>query len=143
MLLQCRGCQLAAKAKRNRHHAPRIPLEIPPAFGRWHLDFIGELPMTIRGNRWLLVAVDYATNWPIARAVSDATGEAIATLLHEEIVTRFGCPPPGKILTDRRPNFMSHVLAHYLQKLHTKHKRISAFHPRTNGKYERLSGILK
>jgi hypothetical protein len=94
MLLQCRGCQLAAKAKRNRHHAPRIPLEIPHAFGRWHLDFIGELPMTIRGNRWLLVAVDYATNWPIARAVSDATGEAIATLLHEEIVTRFGCPPP-------------------------------------------------
>ncbi|KAJ8651194.1 hypothetical protein O0I10_013364, partial [Lichtheimia ornata] len=91
-IAQCSQCQLAAGADRNNHHAPMHLTEIPPAFSRWHLDFIGELPTTTSGNRWILVAVDYTTNWPIARAVPDATSEAIAKFIHEEIVMRFGCP---------------------------------------------------
>src|SRR5256885_1114057 len=43
-LSRCPQCQLAARADRNVHHAPMQPLDIPPAFSRWHLDFIGELP---------------------------------------------------------------------------------------------------
>ncbi|KAG2190799.1 hypothetical protein INT47_010346 [Mucor saturninus] len=140
-LTKCPECQLASNAERNVHHAPMIPLDVPPAFSRWHLDFIGELPTTAQGNRWILVAVDYATNWPIARAVPDATGEAIAKFLYEEIVMRFGCP--DEILTDRGPNFMSQILAYYIKKIKLHHKLTSAFHPRTNGKCERLNGILK
>ncbi|KAG2190788.1 hypothetical protein INT47_000170 [Mucor saturninus] len=138
---KCPQCQLASNAERNIHHAPMEPLDIPPAFSRWHLDFIGELPNTVNGNRWILVAVDYATNWPIARAVPAATGEAIANFLYEEIVMRFGCP--NEILTDRGANFMSHILSFYIKKIKLHHKLTSAFHPRTNGKCERLNGILK
>ncbi|KAG2190783.1 hypothetical protein INT47_012934, partial [Mucor saturninus] len=140
-LTKCPQCQLASNAERNIHHAPMKPLDVPPAFSRWHLDFIGELPTTINGNRWILVAVDYATNWPIARAVPDATGEAIAKFLYEEIVMRFGCP--DEILTDRGANFMSKILLHYTDQIKVHHKFTSAFHPRTNGKCERLNGILK
>ncbi|KAG0892989.1 hypothetical protein G6F60_013823 [Rhizopus arrhizus] len=74
---KCPKCQLAASPDKNNHHAPMKPLEVPPAFSRWHLDFIGELPITKNGNRWLLMAVDYTTNWPIARALKNATGEEI------------------------------------------------------------------
>jgi hypothetical protein len=140
-LKQCARCQLAAAPGHSTHHAPMIPLDIPPAFSRWHLDFVGELPETLRGNKWLLVAVDYTTNWPIARALPEATGEAIASFIYEEIVMRFGCPK--EILTDRGSNFMSNVVSHYLQRLKTNHKRTWAFHPRTNGKCERLNGIFK
>jgi hypothetical protein len=118
-----------------------VPLDIPPAFGRWHLDFVGELPTTLDGNKWLLTAVDYTTNWPIARAVPEATAEAVADFIYEEIVMRFGCP--AEILTDRGANFMSHVVKLYMQRIKTNHKFTSAFHPRTNGKCERLNGILK
>jgi hypothetical protein len=38
---------------------------------------------------------------------------------------------------------MSNVLRHYLTRLNANHKRTTAFHPRTNGKCERLNGILK
>lgn len=69
-----------------------VPLETVPPFTRWHLDFVGELFTTARGNKWLLVAVDSATNWPIARALPGATGKAIAKFLYKEIAMRFGCP---------------------------------------------------
>ena len=140
-LAACPSCQLAANADRKVHHAPMKPLTVPPAFSRWHLDFVGELPTTDNGNRWLLVAVDYATNWTIARAVPDATGEAIANFIYEEIVLPFSCP--HEILTDRGANFMSKVLNLYLGRLQVNHLLTSAFHARTNSKVERTNGILK
>lgn len=140
-LSRCKECQLAAGSNKSKHRAPMVPLNIPPAFGRWHLDFVGELPLTRNGNKWLLTAVDYSTNWPIARAVPEATAEAVADFIYEEIVMRFGCPE--EIVTDRGANFMSTVVKLYLERIHTNHKLTSAFHPRTNGKCERLNGILK
>ena len=83
-------CQLGSRAEKNVHHAPMKPLEVPAPFARWHLDFIGELPITANGNRWILVAVDYATNWPIVRALPDATGVNIVKFIYEEIVLKFG-----------------------------------------------------
>ncbi|KAG2207610.1 hypothetical protein INT45_004096, partial [Circinella minor] len=140
-LRACQQCQLASNADRRIHHAPMKPLNVPPVFSCWHLDFVGELPTTINGNHWLLVAVDYATNWTIARAVPDATGEAIANFIYEEIVLPFACP--AEILTDRGANFMSKVLNLYLGRLKINHLLTSAWHSRTNSKVERSNGILK
>lgn len=137
----CPQCQLADKANRDAHHAPMHLTDIPPPFSRWHLDFIGELPTTTKGNKWILVAVDYATSWPITRAMPEATGEAIANFLYEEIVMRFGCP--HEIVTDRGPNFQSKVLANYIARIKLRHVFTSAYHPRSNGKCERTNGILK
>jgi transposase InsO family protein len=136
----CPRCQLNGK-KDQKSHAPMHPLTVPPAFSRWHLDFIGLLPTTTHGNRWIITAVDYTTNWPIARAVPDATAEVVADFIHDEIVMRFGCP--SEILTDRGANFTSHLLSAYMKKIKSKHLLTSAYHPRTNGKCERLNGILK
>ncbi|CEG83541.1 hypothetical protein RMATCC62417_17444 [Rhizopus microsporus] len=138
---RCPQCQLAASPDKMTHHAPMKLLEVPNAFSRWHLDFIGELPTTKNGNRWLLMAVDYTTNWPIARALKDATGEEIVKFIYEEIVLRFGCP--DEIITDRGTNFMSKIVKQYIRKIKSKHNFTSAFHPRTNGKCERLNQTFK
>ncbi|KAG1137891.1 hypothetical protein G6F37_002650 [Rhizopus arrhizus] len=66
---RCPQCQLTAPTNKHKHLAPMKPLEVPPAFTRWHLDFIGELPTTKNNNRWILMVVDYTTNCPIARAL--------------------------------------------------------------------------
>ena len=137
----CPQCQLGANADRGIHHAPMKPLDVPEPFSRWHLDFMGELPRTINGNRWILAAVDYATNWTITCAVPDATGQAIADFIYNEIVMRFGCP--AEILTDRGSNFMSKVLNFYLGRVKIHHKLTSSFHPRSNSKIERENFVLK
>ncbi|KAG2191851.1 hypothetical protein INT47_002866, partial [Mucor saturninus] len=139
-LSACQECQLNAR-KDGQHHDEMHPLKVPDAFQRWHLDFIGRLPMTLKGNRWILVAVDYTTNWPIARAVPVASAEAVADFIYEEIVMRFGCP--AEILTDRGANFTSKLVSAYLSRIKSNHRLTSAFHPRTNGKCERLNGTLK
>jgi hypothetical protein len=55
--------------KEKSYHDEMRPLGVLAAFICWHLDFIGELSITLRGNRWILLTIDYATNWPIAHAV--------------------------------------------------------------------------
>ena len=104
------------------------------------MNFVGELPLTVKGNRWLLVAVDYATNWPIARAVPAATKETVADFIYEEIMMRFGCP--SEILTDRGTNFNSDLVNAYLKRVGSHHKLTSAYHPRTNSKVERFNGVI-
>ncbi|KAG1167753.1 hypothetical protein G6F36_012446 [Rhizopus arrhizus] len=139
-LSMCPSCQV--NSRRSQIHKDVMhPLKVPTAFDRWHLDFIGELPTSLQGNRWILVAVDYATNWPIARAVPVASKEAVADFIYDEIVMRFGCP--SEILTDHGANFNSGLVNAYLKKVGTHHKLTSAFHPRTNSKVERFNGVFK
>ncbi|CEP16788.1 hypothetical protein [Parasitella parasitica] len=123
------------------HHAPMKPLEVPAPFARWHIDFIGELPTTSNGNRWILMAVDYATNWPIARALKSATADEIVKFIYEEIVMKFGSPV--EIVSDRGANLLSKILKQYMHKIRSKHMFTSAFHPRTNSKCERLNQTFK
>jgi hypothetical protein len=108
-------------------------LEVPAPFARWHIDFIGELPTTSNGNCWIIMAVDYATKWPIARALKSATAN--------EIVMKFGCPI--EIVSDRGANLLSKILKQYMHKIRSKNMFTSAFHPRTNSKCERLNQTFK
>ncbi len=135
----CPSCQV--NSRRTRAHQDEMhPLKVPTAFDRWHLDFL-DLPTTIKNNRWLLVGVDYATNWPVARAVPVASKEAVADFIYEEIVMNFGVP--SEIVTDRGANFTSELVKEYLKRVGTNHKLTSAYHPRTNAKAERFNGVIK
>ena len=61
-------------------------------FQRWGIDLIGVLPKTALGKRWIIVAVDYATGWPVAKAVAKATEDNIAEFIFNEIYMHFGAP---------------------------------------------------
>ena len=113
----------------------------PQPFDRWGIDFIGELPITKNGNRWILMAVDYATNWPVAKAVPDASEKTVAEFIYKEIFMNYGCPV--EILSDRGAQFMAKTLDIYLRQQNIKHLTTSAYHPRTNGKTERTNGVFK
>ena len=139
-LKSCTSCQLNGNVSQ-QHHDVMHPMPVPHAFERWHLDFIGELPVTSKGNKWIITAVDALTNWPIAKAVPVASAEALTDFLYEEIVMRFGCPK--EICTDRGSSFTSNLVKAYTRRLGLNHKLTSAFHPRTNSKVERFNGIIK
>jgi hypothetical protein len=109
-------------------------------FQRWGIDLIGRLPKTKNGNRWIVTAVDYATGWPIAKGIPKATEEAIAEFIYSEIYMHFGAPQ--EIFTDGAKNLWGGVVQKYLDKIGTLHKGTSPYHPRTNGKVERLNGII-
>lgn len=120
--------------------APLCPLPIVNAFERWSIDFIGRLPITKSGNKWIICAVDNATRWPVARAVQEATTFEVARFLYEEIFMEFGCPV--EILSDRGANFLAETLQEYLRIQGAKHLKTTAYHPRTNGMVEKFNGLF-
>ncbi|CAF1544954.1 unnamed protein product [Adineta ricciae] len=134
----CPQCQISTGGQRTTETShPLVPV---PAFHRRSLDFIGPLPVTSTGNRWILAAIDHTTKCPIVKASSSAPHEFVAKFVYEEIVLSFGCPT--KIITDRGTNFTIVTLNSYFKLIGIKHLLTSAYHPRTNGVVERFNRLF-
>jgi hypothetical protein len=138
----CPNCQVSRSknASLERESAQYLASTGIRPFQRWGLDLIGLLPTTPNGNRWIVTAIDYATGWPLARALVDATEENIADFLHEDLFTNYGAPQ--ELLTDNGTNLLAKSVEFYLVKLKTRHRTTTPYHPRTNGKVENLNGLL-
>lgn len=139
----CLSCQLASSAGRNQE---REELQLMTGnttvqpFEHWGIDYIGILPMTTHGKKWIVTAVDYATSWPIARALEDAEAEGTCAFIYEEIFLKFGAPK--EIITDNGGNLCALLTEKLYGDMSTKHRMTTSFHPRTNGKVESLNGLL-
>jgi hypothetical protein len=134
-------CQITQKksGKENETAFHQIDVELQP-FERWALDVVGPLPPSLTGKQYIITAIDYATNWPIAKAVASADDETTATFVYEEIYSAYGAP--REILSDNGANFVSRVVQHLCNKLKSRHQLSTPYHPRANGKNENLNGIL-
>ena len=65
----CYQCQMRGKTVgQNELH----PIKIKEPFHQIGIDFMGPLQTTKKGNKYIIVAVDYFTKWPEAKAVSEA-----------------------------------------------------------------------
>lgn len=109
-------------------------------FQRWGIDLIGRLPTTPNGNRWIITAIDYATGWPVARAVPDATEEVIAEFLYRDIYAHYGAFT--ELISDNGPNLLSGVVRHFTELIQARHRTTTPYHPRTNGKVENFNGLV-
>lgn len=136
----CANCQLASRSRENMPTEDLHPLNPLPAFHRWGLDFIGPLPASKNGNKYILVAIDHTTKWPIAKPVKNCNAETVASFLKDELFANFGCPT--EIISDRGAAFRDASLKLYLEKIKIQHNLTSAYHPRSNGVTERFNGLL-
>jgi len=138
----CPNCQVGQRQRRmqEREEAQLPTSRFVQPFERWGIDLIGRLPKTRSGNRWIITAIDYATSWPVAKAVAVATEDVIADFIFDEIYMHYGAPQ--EIFTDGGKNLWGGVVQKYLEKIRTSHKGTSPYHPRTNGKVESLNGLL-
>jgi len=107
---------------------------------KWGIDLIGPLSRTAEGNQWLIVAIDYSTKWPEARAVRDKRAETIASFVVDEIICRHGVP--SEIVTDQGTEFNNQLFTHIAEKAHMKHIMTTPYHPQANGQVERMNQTL-
>ena len=136
---QCSTCQ---HYQRRRKHGEepnhQVRINARP-FEKWAIDLVGPLPTTLHGNRWIITAIDFATGWPLAKAVPDATAEQIGDFLFE-IYTTYGAFT--ELLSDNGANLTAEMIEWYLNRIGTRHRYTTAYHPQTNGKVERFNGVL-
>lgn len=111
-----------------------------PIFATFGIDFVGPLPVTNMGNKYLIVATESLTRWPIAKPTADCTASTAAEFIFSQIVCTFG--PPSRILTDRGTHFNCLLMEELLSILEIRHQMTSAYHPQTNGMTERFNGTL-
>src|SRR6266498_2857741 len=76
--------------KNNKHKLHSIEMKEP--FYCIGIDIVGPLLITGSRNRYIVVAVDYFTKWPEAKAIKHANAEEVAEFIFEEIICRHGCP---------------------------------------------------
>ncbi|GBC05841.1 hypothetical protein RclHR1_06470004 [Rhizophagus clarus] len=133
----CDNCQRRGKTKRREE---LLPLKIGGPFDKIGIDIKGPLPVTQKGNRYIIVAMDYFTKWPEARAIPNAKAETVAKFLFEEIISRHGVPK--EILSDRGTSFNNALINEICDKYQTKHRLTSAYRPQTNGMVERFNRTI-
>lgn len=100
-----------------------------------------ELPVTTRGNGYIVVFQDLFTKWPMVFPTSDQKAECIARLLVEEVVPCFGVP--DALLSDRGTNLLSFLMKDICKMLGIEKLNTTASHPQCNGAVERFNRTLK
>ena len=109
------------------------------------VDVIGPLPISRKGNRYILVMVDYFTKWCEAFPMANQEAITIANLIVNEWISRYGAPV--SLHSDQGAPFESHLLSEVCHLLGIHKTRTTPYHPQSNGLVERTNrtiiGILR
>jgi hypothetical protein len=125
-----------------RHVPPSDPMPNPTR--RWEIvamDIAGPLPTTRKGNRYILVIVDYLTRWVEAFPLPNQEAMTVATTWVRGCVCRWGVP--RHVITDQGTNFTSAVMRATYKILGTNRKATTPYHPQSNGLVERFNRTIK
>ena len=112
------GCDTCQKAKEPipTKTAPRQVARSGYPMERIAVDILGELPVTERGNKYVLVVSDYFTKWTESYSMCNMEAATVAKLLVEQLFSRFGIP--DQIHLDQGRQFESKLFAEMCELLH-------------------------
>ncbi|GJT50964.1 reverse transcriptase domain-containing protein [Tanacetum coccineum] len=118
---------------------PQNSIQVCEIFDVWGINFMGSFPSS-RGNKYILVAVDYFSKWVEAKAlpINDAR---VVCKFFKSLFARFGSP--RAIISDRGTHFCNDQFAKVMLKYGVTHRLSTMYHPQTSGKVEVSNRGLK
>ncbi|GJX11985.1 reverse transcriptase domain-containing protein [Tanacetum coccineum] len=120
-------------------HSGPTEIQVCEIFDVWGIDFIGPFPSS-RGNKYILVAVDYLSKWVEAKALPTNDAQVVCKFL-KSLFARFGAP--RAIISDRGTHFCNDQFAKVMLKYGVTHRLSTAYHPQTSGQVEVSNRGLK
>nr|GEY38746.1 reverse transcriptase domain-containing protein [Tanacetum cinerariifolium] len=93
-----------------------------------------------KGNKYILVAVDYLSKWVEAKALPTNDARVVIKFL-KSLFSRFGTPKA--IISDRGTHFCNDQFAKVMSKYGVTHRLSTAYHPQTSGPVEVTNRGLK
>nr|GEU82110.1 reverse transcriptase domain-containing protein [Tanacetum cinerariifolium] len=103
------------------------------------IDFMGPFSSS-RGNRYILLAIDYLSKWVEANALPTNDARVVVKFL-KSLFARFGTP--RAIISDRGTYFCNDKFAKVMSKYGVTHCLATAYHPQTSGQVEVSNQGLK
>ena len=139
----CARCALCSSKKgpSRRQKAPLAKYVVGSPMERIAIDVMGPFVLSDRGNRYLLVAMDYFRKWPEAYAIPRQDMGTVTDVLVNEFVCRFGVPL--ELYSDQGTNFESAVFKEMCWLLGISKTRTMPLHPQLDGMVERYNRTLK
>lgn len=135
----CGTCNKHKKATR-KARCPLTKYHAGAPMERVHIDFLGPLPESSKGNAHILVMVDQFTKWVEIIPLPSQTAEMTAKAAVNEFFTRFGCP--FQIHSDQGRNFESRLFKSLCETLHIEKTKTTPYRPSANGQVERFNRTL-
>ncbi|RWR99260.1 hypothetical protein B4U79_01721 [Dinothrombium tinctorium] len=105
------------------------------------MDFVGPFPETEGGNKNLLVACDYLSNFLVALPTKDQTAETAIDFIRSQIIPHWGMPK--FLVTDNGPAFIADSFNKFLHELKIIHTKTTPYMPQSNGQVERCNGTIQ
>nr|GEX94184.1 DNA-directed DNA polymerase [Tanacetum cinerariifolium] len=88
-VMRCDACQMSGNIS-SRNEMPRNNIQVCDVFKIWGLDFMGPFPNS-KGNKYILVAVDYVSKWVEAQELSTNDARVVIKFVGR-LFARFGVP---------------------------------------------------
>nr|GEW34670.1 reverse transcriptase domain-containing protein [Tanacetum cinerariifolium] len=138
LVKSCDICQRQGKFSQ-RDEMPQNVIQVCEIFDVWGINFMGPFPSS-RGNRCILVTVDYLSKWVKAKALPTNDARVVVKFL-KYLFARFGTP--RAIISDRGTHFCNNKFAKVMSKYGVTHRLATAYHPQTSGQVEVSNRGLK
>lgn len=115
-------------------------IPISRSFERIHIDIVGPIRPTCRGNSYIITAIDAFSKWAFAQPFQSVTTSTVIKFVEECIIAIHG--KPEIIVSDRGPQFTSHEWSRFVGRLGINHNLTTPYHPQSNGTDERFNGTI-
>lgn len=136
------GCEQCSKRKgpNRKKCAPMQIVETGRTMERIAIDILGELPETMRRNRYILVVSDYYSKWTESNPMPNMEARTVAKIVVEEFIVRYGVP--YAIHSDQGRQFESLLFNEMCTLLHIHKTHTTPYHPQSDGMVERFNRTL-
>jgi len=129
----CPICQKYKPQKLNKN-IENLPTKPGFPFSKVGLDLVGPiLPETPRGNKYIIVLVDYLTKWVEAEPLKKSESVDVIKFL-KNVFARHGIPEI--LITDNGPQFISDKTKAFLDLHDVYVQYTTTYHPASNGEVE-------
>ena len=124
-----------------KQHIEEQPIRRPEApWEKVAIDITGPFENAPGNMRFIVVLVDYFSNFPEILCTTDITSSRIVKWL-SELFSRYG--NPNKLVSDNGPQFVSAEFEQFLQNRDIAHELSPVYHPQHNGLVEVFNRYLK
>ncbi|GKC60770.1 reverse transcriptase domain-containing protein, partial [Tanacetum coccineum] len=138
LVTRCDTCQRQGKISQH-DEMPQNSIQVWEIFNIWGIDFMGPFP-SLRGNKYILVAVDYLSKWVEAKALPINDARVVCKFL-KSLFARLGTP--RTIISDCGTHFCNDQFSKVMLKYGVTHRLATAYHPQTSGQVEVSNRGLK
>jgi len=115
---------------------------VPWPFSRWGIDVIGVIePKALNGHRFILVVIDYFTEWEEAASHANVMRKVVAKFIRKELICRYGLP--SRIIIDDATNLNNKMMLELCEEFKIQHHNSSLYRPKMNEAVEAANKNIK